>query len=286
MQGPVDRLPHQAHEYAREYTQPYFGMHPEPVVKRTDLYWLRLPATGLCFVVFGLAAAVLGILVLPLVRLVIRDRDRGRRASRNLVGRGLRLFVGFMRAVGVLRYRFLGREKLGRPGQLIVANHPTLIDVVFLLGFTPAASCVVKSGLFSNAFTRSAVNAAGYIPSAPTEQMIHASEAALKRGETLLIFPEGTRTVPGQPPAMQRGAANVALRAARVLTPVFIECDPPTLSKNLPWYRIPPRRPTFTLRVGDDVNLETYRDAPVPQVSRRLNSDLAGLFAGATPVRD
>jgi hypothetical protein len=86
--------------------------------------------------------------------------------------------------------------------------------------------------------------------------------------------------------AMQRGAANVALRAARVLTPVFIDCDPPTLSKNLPWYRIPPRRPKWTLRVGEDINLDAYRGEPLPLASRKLNADLAGLFAGATPMRD
>jgi 1-acyl-sn-glycerol-3-phosphate acyltransferase len=279
MRSRVDRLQHHASDYFEAGAE-------APTVKRADLYWLRLPATGLCFLVFGLAATVLGIVVLPVLRLVSRDRERGRRWARAVVARGLRLFVGFMRAMGVLRYQFIGREKLGRPGQLIVANHPTLIDVVFLLGFTPSAGCVVKSGLFSNPVTRGAVNAAGYIPSAPTEQMIHASEAALARGDSLLIFPEGTRTVPGQPLAMQRGAANVALRAARVLTPVFIDCDPPTLSKNLPWYRIPPRRPLFTLRVGDDVNLEAYRDTPLPQASRRLNADLAALFAGATPVRN
>jgi 1-acyl-sn-glycerol-3-phosphate acyltransferase len=116
--------------------------------------------------------------------------------------------------------------------------------------------------------------------------MIYAAEATLNAGETLLIFPEGTRTVPGRPMAMQRGAANVAVRAARVLTPVFITCDPPTLSKNLPWYRIPPRRPKFTLRVGEDIDLAAYRGSPVPIASRRLNADLAGLFGGATPVRD
>jgi hypothetical protein len=85
---------------------------------------------------------------------------------------------------------------------------------------------------------------------------------------------------------MHRGAANVALRGARVLTPVFIECDPPTLSKNLPWYRIPPRRPKWTLRVGEDINLDAYRGQPLPLASRKLNADLVGLFSGATPVRD
>jgi 1-acyl-sn-glycerol-3-phosphate acyltransferase len=274
----MGRLPAQASDY-------FESSSGSAAVKRADQYWLRLPATGLCFVVFGLAAFVLGVVILPLIRL-LSSRERGQRVSRATVAAGLRLFVAFMRAVGVLRYEFAGREKLGRPGQLIVANHPTLIDVVFLLGFTRSATCVVKSGLFSNPFTRGAVNAAGYIPSAPTEAMIHAAEAALTRGETLLIFPEGTRTVPGQPLALQRGAANVALRAARVLTPVFISCDPPTLSKNLPWYRIPPSRPNFTLRVGDDVNLDAYRGAHLPQASRKLNADLAGLFGGATTVRN
>jgi 1-acyl-sn-glycerol-3-phosphate acyltransferase len=265
----------------------FFDSSAEPrAVKRTDHYWLRLPATGLCFLVFGLVTFVLGIVVLPLLRLMSLERARGRRLARAVVGGGLRFFVGFMRTVGVLRYEFIGRERLGRPGQLIVANHPTLIDVVFLVGFAPQANCIVKAGHFRNVITRGAVIAAGYIPNAPTEDMIYAAEAALGEGETLLIFPEGTRSVPGKPMAMQRGAANGAVRAARVLTPVFIGCDPPTLSKNLPWYRIPWRRPKFTLHVGEDIDLATYRGSPVPIASRRLNADLAGLFGGATPVRD
>jgi 1-acyl-sn-glycerol-3-phosphate acyltransferase len=265
----------------------YFASQPEaPSVTRTDLYWLRLPATGLCFVVFGLVTFVLGILVFPVIRLLSLKRERSRRVTRAIVGGGLRFFVAFMRAVGVLRYEFIGRERLGRPGQLIVANHPTLIDAVFLFGFNPLANCIVKAGHLRNLITRGAVIAAGYIPNAPTDEMIHRAEASLREGDTLLMFPEGTRTVPGRPVDMQRGAANVALRAARVLTPVFIRCDPPTLSKNLPWYRIPPRRPKFTLRVGEDIDLDAYRGSPLPIASRRLNADLAGLFDEANTVRN
>jgi len=255
-------------------------------VKRTDYYWLRLVGTGLWFLVFGLVTFVLGFLVLPVIRLLTWDRSRRRRRSRAVLGAGMRAFIHGARGTGCIDFEFIGREKLGRPGQLVVANHPTLIDVCFLLGFAPTASCIVKASHFRNLITRGAVIGAGYIPNAPTEEMIHAAEAALQQGETLLMFPEGTRTVPGKPLAMQRGAANVALRAARVLTPVYISCEPSTLSKNLPWYRIPPSRPKWTLRVGDDIDLEAYRDAPLPIASRRLHSDLAGLFAGGTPVRD
>jgi 1-acyl-sn-glycerol-3-phosphate acyltransferase len=275
MRGRTDRL----HADASLYME-------QPSVKRTDFYWLRLVGTGIWFLVFGLVTFVLGLLVLPVIRLLTPERSRRWRRSRAVLGAGMRFFVHSVRAVRFIDFEFIGSEKLGRPGQLMVANHPTLIDVCFLLGFAPNATCIVKAGHFRNVITRGAVNGAGYIPNAPTEDMIHAAEAALQGGETLLMFPEGTRTVPGQPLTMYRGAANVALRAARVLTPVYISCDPPTLSKNLPWYRIPPRRPKWTLRVGNDVDLEAYRGAPLPIASRRLHADLAGLFAGATPVRD
>ena len=277
MRGRTDQLHGDASEYV--YSE-------RPAVKRADYYWLRLVGTGLWFVVFGLVTFVLGFVVLPVIRLVTPDRRRRKLRSRAVLGAGMRSFIHGVSDLRLIEYEFIGREKLGQPGQLIVANHPTLIDVCFLLGFAPTAGCIVKAGHFANLITRGAVVGAGYIPNAPTEDMIHAAEAALREGETLLMFPEGTRTVPGKPLLMQRGAANVALRAARVLTPVFISCEPPTLSKNLPWYRIPPRRPKWTLRVGEDIDLAAYRDAPLPIASRRLHSDLAGLFAGATPVRD
>jgi len=278
MRGRTDRLHAEASDY--------FVSGGSSSVKRTDFYWLRLVGTGLWFLVFGLVTFVLGLVVLPLIRLVTADRALRRHRSRAVLGAGMRFFLHSVRALRFIDFEFIGREKLGRSGQLLVANHPTLIDVCFLLGFAPGANCIVKAGHFRNLITRGAVNGAGYIPNAPTAEMIHTAEAALQAGETLLMFPEGTRTVPGKPMNMQRGAANVALRAARVLTPVYITCEPSTLSKNLPWYRIPPRRPKWTLRVGEDIDLGAYRDAPVPIASRRLHADLAGLFAGVTPVRD
>ena len=83
-----------------------------------------------------------------------------------------------MRGVGVLTYEFEGAERLGRPGQIIVANHPSLIDVVFLLGFTPQATCIVKEALFQNPFTRWPVAAAGFVSNSP----ISADDRAGVRG--------------------------------------------------------------------------------------------------------
>ncbi|MCQ5167831.1 1-acyl-sn-glycerol-3-phosphate acyltransferase, partial [Roseburia hominis] len=49
--------------------------------------------------------------------------------------------------------------------------------------------------------------------------MLDNAAGALQQGQTLVIFPEGTRTQPGQAPAFHRGAAAIALRGAKILPP-------------------------------------------------------------------
>jgi 1-acyl-sn-glycerol-3-phosphate acyltransferase len=244
------------------------------VERRQDAWLWRLFMTGLSFFSFGVGAVIVGAVVLPIVKLIPATYDVKRRRARAVMSAGLRLFVGFMHRGGVLTYEFHGRERLGRPGQLVVANHPTLIDVVFLLAFMPEASCVVKQGMWRNLLTRWAVTLAEFIPNDHAAGMIDGAARALKSQQSLIIFPEGTRTRPNQPMVFHRGAASVALRAAAVVTPVYIRCEPTTLTKSEPWYRIPARRPHFSLWVGDDLDLSPYRQGPLPVESRALNEHL------------
>jgi 1-acyl-sn-glycerol-3-phosphate acyltransferase len=242
--------------------------------RRQDAWHWRLFMTGLSFFSFGVGALIVGAVLLPIVKLIPASRDVKRRRARAVMSAGLRSFVGFMRRSGVLTYEFHGRERLGRPGQLVVANHPTLIDVVFLLAFMPEASCVVKQGMWRNPLTHWAVTLAEFIPNDHAAGMIEGASRALKEQQSLIIFPEGTRTRPNQPMVFHRGAANVALRAAAVVTPVYIRCEPMTLTKSEPWHRIPARRPHFSLWVGDDLALSPYGQAPLPIGSRGLNEHL------------
>jgi 1-acyl-sn-glycerol-3-phosphate acyltransferase len=242
-------------------------------------YYWRLFATGLCFTVFGLGATIFGMLVFPVMRLVPGTDEAHRRRVRATFRVYMRAFVGLMSAVGVLSYEFRGAERLGRPGQIILANHPSLIDVVFLIGFTPQATCIVKEALFHNPITRWPVAAAGYVSNTSTHSMVERASQALREGQNVIVFPEGTRTTPGQALQFHRGAASIAVRAASVVTPVFIRCEPTTLAKNMPWYRIPDRRVRLTFRVGADIDLASFRTSPTPLASRAFNTHLLKLFA-------
>jgi len=234
-------------------------------------YLWRILVTGACFVLFGIGGLILGLLVFPVLLLAPGDDARRRVRIRRLVQRSFRGFVAVMSGLRGVAYEFEGRERLGRPGQLVIANHPTLVDVVFIVAFTPAPACVVKAALFANRFTRRVVQAAGYISNSPTDRMIEDSIAALAAGDCLVMFPEGTRTRPGQAMHFHRGVARVAVEGASVLTPIYISVDQPFLHKSQPWYRAPPRKPNLVLEVGADIDLEAYRNQQAPRASRLLN---------------
>jgi 1-acyl-sn-glycerol-3-phosphate acyltransferase len=240
------------------------------MAERQTYLW-RIFVTGTCFVLFGIGGLILGLVVFPALLLVPGGAARRRVRTRRLVQRAFRSFVAIMSASRGLSYEFRGRERLGRPGQLIIANHPTLIDVVFIVAFTPAPACVVKAALFSNPFTRLVVGAAGYISNTPTDAMVGGAIEAVRSGDALVMFPEGTRTRPGRPMHFHRGAASVAVQGAAVLTPIYIRVDQPFLHKSQPWYRVPPRRPHLRFEVGGDIDLEPYRHQPAPKGSRQLN---------------
>jgi len=240
------------------------------MVRRQTYFW-RIFVTGICFALFGIGGLILGLLVLPVLLLLPGGPVRRRTRTRALVQRAFRLFVATMSGLRGIHYEFRGAERLGRPGQLIIANHPTLIDVVLIVAFTPAPACVVKAALFANPFTRHVVRAAGYISNSPTDAMIEGAVRALRSGDSLVMFPEGTRTRPGQAMHFHRGVARVAVEGASVLTPIYISVDQPFLHKSQPWYRAPPRRPRLVVEVGGDIDLEVYRHGQAPRASRQLN---------------
>lgn len=238
----------------------------------------RIVATGLSFLCFGIGGVLLWLLVFPLLSLLVRDRQRRGRLARRLIGRAFASFVELMRFLGVLTYEIRGAEKLQRRGLLVLANHPTLIDVVFLVSLIPDADCVVKSRLARNPFTRGAIAATGYICNDSGAGLVEDCIASVRSGKNLIIFPEGTRTRPGGPP-LQRGAANIAVRGGLDITPVRISCTPPTLSKGQKWYLVPSRRFHMIIDVQDDLRVAPFLDGTsVPLAARRLTDHLTDYF--------
>ncbi len=235
-----------------------------------DKAW-RLIATGLSFFIFGVGGLLIPFLVVPLVQLFSLGKNNTRhQRGKAVIHNAFRAYIELMRLLGVLTYSVEGREKLEN-AQLVLANHPTLIDVVFLISLIPNANCVVKSALLKNPFTRWPVLAAGYIiNNNSVDEVIAGASQAFGRGEALIVFPEGTRSVPDKKLKLKRGASNIAVRTATDITPVTIFCEPITLTKGAPWYQIPETRPHFTIQAKEVIPVKTYVEEVQPSMAARM----------------
>ena len=258
------------------------------LTRKLDFAW-RWFATALSFAVFGSGSLLLGIIIMPLIVHLIRNEQRRVRWSRLIVGNAMRFFRFFMNTVGVLRYEITGTEHI-RPGRpyLIVANHPSLIDVVFLLAMFPTADCVIKQELRENFWTKHLMKGVGYISNRNPEQWLEDCTQRLQDGHSLILFPEGTRTVPGRPLNFKAGAAAVAVRAGADCLPILITCKPTTLTKAERWYDVPDSRVFLSIQVQPPIIIADIIPPGTNQREggRRFNAYLLDYFSARLTRND
>ena len=240
------------------------------------VYVWRALRTGLGFATFGVGALLIAIAVLPVLRWVPGDHQL--RAQR-VVHLAFRAWIRFAAALGLIRVRWRGRDRLPVRGPAVIAaNHPTLIDVVILIACLPQADCVVKGAAWRNPFLRGVIAGAGYLRNDRTDSFVESCAARVRGGRCLLLFPEGTRSPLRSLGPLRRGAAHVALRAGAPLIPVTITCEPPTLMKGQPWYRVPNRTVDFTIEVSEPL----WPDAAVPPAvaARQVTDEIREIYEG------
>jgi len=237
--------------------------------------------TGLAFASFGLGGSLLALTVFRYVAWRARDEAERIARTRRLLAASSRCFIALLRLLGVIELAVAGRDRLERlRGAVVVANHPSLLDVVLLLSLIPNAQCVVKHQLWRNPFLRRVVAAAGYIRNdQPAEAFLACCVASLRAGQNLLIFPEGTRTRPGRPVRLQRSFANIAAAAAAEIQVVTIRCQPTTLIKGSPWYDIPERRVRYDIAAAHRIPMDDRPELPRALRARRLATALQLFYA-------
>lgn len=238
-----------------------------------NYYW-RLVMTAVSFTLFSVGGLLLSLTWFNLLLLFQRDGLRRRQIARNSIAWSFRCFLRFCRFVGVYDYRIIGAELLRQDrGCLIVANHPSLIDYVMIASVMPEMDCLVKAELQHNVFFRGVIKSADYLINSEADTLLPDSQQRLARGDTILIFPEGTRTRYGEPLKLQRGAANIAVRAGCDLRVVHISCTQRMLDKQSRWYQIPLVKPLFTVRVQSRIDSQAFSEADEdaqPLAARRL----------------
>lgn len=237
-------------------------------------YCWRFAATAIGWIGFGVFA-LLGEALMPLTTLPYRKGLPRQKAARRQIARSWRYFLRYLQLTQVIDIDFRGRELLGKPGQLILVNHPSLLDILILLSNVPEANCIVKQKLLDNPFTKYMIKSAGFIPNNNDEQTLQAAATALQGGETLIIFPEGTRTKRDKGIHFNRAAVTIGMQAAGEIRPVAIAMFPQGFKREDPWYKIPPETFHYQVKVLPALDFTAVNGSrPRPVDAKNLNNKL------------
>lgn len=266
--------------------------------RRLKHLW-RIARTGSAFVVFAGLCLYVAHVAVPWARRRAgpESAEAPDLRAQRIIHRVLRGYIGYLQRTGILRFRSVGVEALGAPGRrLIVANHPTLLDYVFMTSLLPQVDSVVSAERADHPVLAACAREADYVRNDAGRDMVEACAARVRAGRNVLIFPEGTRSPHVGLGEFQRGAARIALAAGCDVQPVVIHCDPPTLRKGQKWYDVPDRAFDLVVQALPPVSsgpvLESLRRGEYSRsvAARRLTAEIKeslakGLAGGDVDVR-
>jgi len=254
-----------------------------PPLKNKPLYAYRVFAKFLSFFIIGFSSVILGILVFPVMRLVLHPKARFQKHGRRFISSALRFFVFIMFCIGAVKLVVEDRKIFSSlSSKIIVANHPSLLDVVMLLSLIPNADCIVNAYLKRNIL--SGVACQLYIlGSRDYDDILETSVESLKAGNCLIIFPEGTRTPRNGRNVLKKGAARIAMASGCNIVPVHIGgTDKYGLGKKDPLFGFNTRdRYIYHLTIGNEINCEQYREMPSTAAAKLIMKEVESqIFPG------
>jgi 1-acyl-sn-glycerol-3-phosphate acyltransferase len=149
-------------------------------------------------------------------------------------------FTRWLEFLRLLRIEYRGFERITDRRRIIVANHPSLLDAVFVIARVPTAVCIFKPSLRRNPMLGLAAMNAGYIPGNSGVGLVRAAIEKVAAGATLVVFPEGTRTpAKGKLGAFRPAFALVARLTGVPLQLIRISCAGELLTKERPCWKLP-----------------------------------------------
>jgi 1-acyl-sn-glycerol-3-phosphate acyltransferase len=186
-----------------------------------------------------------------------------------------------MHFIGIVNLETDNRENYRHlSSKIVVANHPSLLDVVMLISLIPNADCIVNTYLKRNFIVKGVVRRLYILNSLDLENILQACAESLKKGNCLIIFPEGTRTRRYGKSILKKGAARVALYSGCNIVPVHIGgTDKYGLGKKDPWIGFNPReRWIYDISMGAEIDPEKYRELPVQKAVRAITREIAAFL--------
>ena len=197
-----------------------------------------------------------------------------------------RIWGRMLLAVSFIRVCGEGLEKLDPHGSYVfVANHGSYMDIPAMLTVLPQQfRFFAKQGLYRIPFLGTHLKRAGHLPVDRTnvrsslKSMSEGAQIVKQRGISVLLFPEGGRSLEGLH-EFKEGAAYIAIKAGVPAVPVALV----GMRELLPMGSGHLRSGRAVLRIGDPIPTAGLKTSDRAELNRRLHEEVARMM-GIAPA--
>lgn len=174
-----------------------------------------------------------------------------------------------------------GAGHLAQPPYLLMSNHQSALDIYVTLAALPLSfRFIAKRELFRIPVFGWAIKRAGYISidrEHPREALKAIEEAGQKiaDGITVLIFPEGTRSIDGKLLPFMKGGFSLAMRANVPITPIGIIGTNRLQPEGAP---VPQQPGHATICIGKPILLKGKGLSYKTEIMERVRAAIEGLM--------
>jgi 1-acyl-sn-glycerol-3-phosphate acyltransferase len=179
-----------------------------------------------------------------------------------------------------------GLERIRRDvAYVMVANHQSLLDILVLFRLFVHFKWVSKIENFRVPAVGWNMSLNRYIKlrrgnRESVERMMQACERTIGEGNSIMMFPEGTRSPDGRLREFKPGAFTLAQRTGAPLLPIVLQGTANALPKRGFVLR---GRHEIRIRVLDEIPYRSFADIPVEVLTQRVRDIIAAELAG-TPA--
>lgn len=174
-----------------------------------------------------------------------------------------------IRRVPGVKFREMNREgeTFDKPA-VIICNHQSHLDVMCIMQLSPKIIILTNDWVWNNPYYGLVIHTAEFRPvSNGFDRNFPYLQDLVRRGYSIVVFPEGTRTPDGEIGRFHKGAFTLAKALGVDVLPMFIH----GLYDVLPKHDFMLRKGTITLEVGKRVTADSMKDVDDRSIKRSMH---------------
>ena len=270
-------------ESKKEIEQRY-GHKDLPKIKNYFTYFIFCLMKIISIIYFGVGAVVLALFVFPFIRIFsFKKKEDFGVLARAYVSHTFRVFLGSLNLTHTSIRKVEDKQAFRNiHSKIIVANHPSLLDFVYIMSLVPNSTCIVRGSL-THTPLRGVIKQAYITNTTEFDDVLVECKKLTDQGCNVIIFPEGTRTPRHGQNNYKKGAALIALYCGCDVQPVFIGgSDKYGLGKHDPlWSYNHVERYIYDFKLLPTISIEEYKGLSEPIAAKRLTEKMESVIRGA-----